>query len=47
MSLLPILYLANPKTNEVIPIARGYIGLDELMTNFKYVISFLKNEGQF
>lgn len=43
----PMLYLANPKTNEVIPIARGYIGLDALMTNIKYAISYLKNEGQF
>jgi len=43
----PMLYLANPKTNEVIPVAHGYIGLDALMTNLKYVISYLKNEGQF
>tara|TARA_R110002111_G_scaffold40473_1_gene75743 strand:+ start:433 stop:1203 length:771 start_codon:yes stop_codon:yes gene_type:complete len=43
----PMLYLANPKTNEVIPIAHGYIGLDALMTNIKYVISYLKNKGQF
>jgi len=43
----PVLYLANPKTNEVIPIARGYIGMDALMNNVKYIISYLKNEGQF
>lgn len=43
----PMLYLANPKTNEVIPIARGYISLDALMKNIKHAISYLKNEGQF
>ena len=42
----PMLHLANPKTNEVIPLARGYIGLDALMMNVKYAITYLKNEGQ-
>lgn len=42
----PILYLANPKTKDVIPVARGFINSDQLRANMKHAIDYLKsNEG--
>lgn len=37
----PILYLVNPTNNEVIPLARGYVSIDELLQNCGYILNFL------
>ena len=39
----PILYLANPKTKDVIPVARGLVNGDQLRQNMRYAIRYLKN----
>jgi conjugal transfer pilus assembly protein TraF len=41
----PLLYLANPATNDVIPIARGFISQSALLENVKYAIKFLEEQG--
>ena len=42
----PILYLANANTNEVIPVARGYVNKGELEGNLRHVLLYLKKTGQ-
>ena len=42
----PILYLANPKTNDVIPVTRGYANRRELEDNLRHVLLYLKKTGQ-
>jgi len=41
----PLLYLANPATNDVIPIAKGFISQSALLENVKYAIKFLEQQG--
>lgn len=42
----PILYLANPTTKDVIPIARGLVSLSQLEQNLKHAVQYLKNNSQ-
>jgi conjugal transfer pilus assembly protein TraF len=40
----PILYLANPTTNELIPIAKGFVSLSALLENITYALKFLNQQ---
>ena len=42
----PILYLANPTTKDVIPIARGLVSLSQLEQNLKHAVQYLKSNSQ-
>jgi conjugal transfer pilus assembly protein TraF len=41
----PMLVLANPKTQVIIPVARSLLNKDELLENFRYVISYLEKKS--
>lgn len=40
----PALFLANPSTMEVIPVAWGMVSYTELLQNFETVLSFMENK---
>lgn len=40
--IYPSLFLVNPRTREVIPLARGLVNLPELKANIKTIIQYLK-----
>jgi conjugal transfer pilus assembly protein TraF len=42
----PLLYLANPATNDLIPIAKGFISQRALLENVKAVIQWLEKQGE-
>lgn len=44
--IYPCLFLVNPQSREVIPLAKGMINSVQLKENFRVVIQFLKNKGQ-
>lgn len=44
--IYPLLLLANPKTLEVIPIARGMVSESQLLENFNTIITFLENRHE-
>lgn len=39
--IFPLLFLVNPTTQEVIPLARGYVSWNDLLANAKQVIKYL------
>ncbi len=41
----PLLYLANPSTNDLIPVAKGFVSQSALLENMKYALKFLKQQG--
>lgn len=41
----PLLYLADPATNELIPIAKGFVSQRALLENVKAVIQWLEKQG--
>lgn len=42
----PLLYLANPATNDLIPIAKGFISQRALLENVNSVIKWLEKQGE-
>ena len=44
--IYPCLLLVNPRTQEVIPLAKGLVNTPQLKENFKVVIQFLQNRSQ-
>ncbi|NRA89574.1 MAG: conjugal transfer protein TraF [Simkaniaceae bacterium] len=42
----PKLFLANPKTNQVISVANGFVTQTVLLQNMKIAIEFLKTQGE-
>lgn len=40
--IFPSLFLVNPKSRQVIPLARGLVSLSQLRENFKVIIRFLE-----
>lgn len=44
--IYPLVLLANPKTLEVIPIARGMVSESQLLENFNTIITFLENRHE-
>jgi conjugal transfer pilus assembly protein TraF len=40
--IFPSLFLVNPQSRQVIPLARGLVSLSQLRENFKVIIRFLE-----
>lgn len=43
--IYPCLLLVNPRTGEVIPLAKGLINMPQLKENFKAILQYLKSQG--
>jgi len=43
--IYPCLFLVNPRTGEVIPLAKGLINMPQLKENFKAILQYLKSQG--
>jgi conjugal transfer pilus assembly protein TraF len=43
--IFPSLFLVNPQTRQVIPLARGLVNLSQLRENFKIIIQYLEEKS--
>lgn len=44
--IYPALFLINPQTRDVIPVAKGLINKEQLKENFRVIIQYLKNQPE-